>query len=214
MSIQYENRSETNQSDAGSGNATSGASTSRANSTTDSTGARTGGGAGAQEARASSLNWGSARSDYGERAYGGSLDKKGLGGLGVDDYDEGRERGQSRGESGARSKGRSSRSYGSAGGAGNTGLTLLAGIGIGAALMYIFDPEQGRRRRALLRDQIVSCMNETSDVLGKTSRDLRNRAQGVIAEAGKALGRGQQGQNGGTSIAQASSQGAASASGQ
>ena len=34
-------------------------------------------------------------------------------------------------------------------------LCLLGGLGAGAGLMYIFDPVQGRRRRALLRDQGV-----------------------------------------------------------
>jgi len=68
---------------------------------------------------------------------------------------------------------------------------LLYGIGLGAALMYILDPDQGRRRRALLRDKLVGATNQASDVIGKTTRDLRNRAQGVIHEAGSALNFGE-----------------------
>ena len=33
-------------------------------------------------------------------------------------------------------------------------MKALIAFGIGAAAMYLLDPEQGRRRRALLRDQL------------------------------------------------------------
>ena len=125
-------------------------------------------------------NFGSARSDYGDLAYGGRLDKRGLE-SGRRDYDRGRR------DIGSRGYERSSRrSAGSRGG--SAGLTILYGIGIGAALMYILDPDQGRRRRALLRDKLVSMSNKTSRAVGRTSRDLRNRAQGVVHEAGSMLG--------------------------
>ena len=139
----------------------------------------------------SSLNWGSTRSDYYEQAYGGSPEEQGTGSFYVDDFNVHSNDAELRAQSAKRGP---SRGY-SLGGA-STGITLLAGIGIGAILMYIFDPEQGRRRRALLRDQIVSCMNETSDIVGKKSRDLRNRAQGVIAETTKAFRTGQNESNG------------------
>ncbi len=66
---------------------------------------------------------------------------------------------------------------------------LLGGIAIGATLMYIFDPQNGRRRRALLSDQLTSKVNRLSDDAAARARDLRNRAQGVIAEAGSAFSR-------------------------
>ena len=59
--------------------------------------------------------------------------------------------------------------------------TLASGIGLGAALMYLTDPERGRRRRALVRDQLVSLANETGEAIGPTVRDLRNRARGLVA---------------------------------
>lgn len=64
----------------------------------------------------------------------------------------------------------------------DTGLTLLYGMGIGAALMYILDPDRGARRRALLRDKCVRASNKTQQYVGKMSRDLGNRAQGLVAE--------------------------------
>ena len=42
--------------------------------------------------------------------------------------------------------------------------------------------------RALLRDKLVGWTNDLGDAAGKAGRDLRNRAQGVVAEAGSALG--------------------------
>jgi hypothetical protein len=66
--------------------------------------------------------------------------------------------------------------------------TLLCGMAAGAALMYFLDPDRGRRRRALLRDQAVGLSNDLGDAATGTARDLRNRAQGLVAEAGSALG--------------------------
>jgi uncharacterized membrane protein len=66
----------------------------------------------------------------------------------------------------------------------NKELTLLGGIGLGAALMYVLDPDRGRRRRALARDILVSAANRTPDAIGATARDLRNRARGLAAQAG------------------------------
>jgi len=59
---------------------------------------------------------------------------------------------------------------------------LLAGAAIGAGIMYLLDPDRGRRRRARLRDQLVSAGHRTSDAVGATSRDVTNRARGVVAE--------------------------------
>jgi BON domain len=64
----------------------------------------------------------------------------------------------------------------------NKGVALVGGVGLGAALMYIFDPDRGGRRRALIRDKFVAAGNKTNDLAGKLSRDLRNRAYGVVAE--------------------------------
>jgi hypothetical protein len=68
---------------------------------------------------------------------------------------------------------------------------LLAGAAIGAGLMYLLDPDRGRRRRSLLRDQIVSAAHRTSDAVDATSRDVTNRARGVVAELRGRLAREQ-----------------------
>jgi hypothetical protein len=59
----------------------------------------------------------------------------------------------------------------------------MAAFGVGAALAYFFDPVSGRRRRALLRDQLVHARHEVGDYAEDKAKDLRNRAYGLVAEA-------------------------------
>jgi uncharacterized membrane protein len=61
---------------------------------------------------------------------------------------------------------------------------ITGSIGLGAGLMYLFDPARGKRRRALIRDKAAHGVNKTGDAIGKTSRDLSHRARGVLADAG------------------------------
>ncbi len=68
----------------------------------------------------------------------------------------------------------------------NTGM-LLTGMGIGAGLMYILDPDRGRRRRALARDKAVSTWNRSERYVGKVSRDVANRTRGLAHEAKRAI---------------------------
>ncbi len=71
-------------------------------------------------------------------------------------------------------------------GANNIGL-LLGGVGLGALLMYLFDPDRGRGRRARLGDQLSSEVNRLGEAAEAKARHLRNRAQGVMHEAGSLL---------------------------
>jgi len=63
----------------------------------------------------------------------------------------------------------------------------LGGFAAGALVMYVFDPETGRRRRAFARDRAIHAAHVASDTLGATSRDLANRARGVAAETRSAM---------------------------
>jgi len=62
-------------------------------------------------------------------------------------------------------------------------LTLLGGLGLGAGLMYLLDPDDGRRRRALARDKAVHGLKVGGKALRKTSADLGNRTRGLVADA-------------------------------
>jgi len=59
---------------------------------------------------------------------------------------------------------------------------LLGAAATGLGLMYFLDPDQGRRRRALMRDQVVHAAHKTGDAVDATSRDIANRAKGAVAE--------------------------------
>jgi hypothetical protein len=67
------------------------------------------------------------------------------------------------------------------------GLALIAGASAGLAAMYFLDPEQGRRRRVQLMDQIHKYSRISSERLDSTIRDVRNRSEGLAIEARKAV---------------------------
>jgi len=64
---------------------------------------------------------------------------------------------------------------------------LLVGMVLGAGLMYVFDPQAGRRRQALMRDKAYSWANDAQELAEKKARHLRNKAQGLVAEARSAV---------------------------
>ncbi len=66
-------------------------------------------------------------------------------------------------------------------------MNLLGGVAIGALAMYIADPSQGRRRRALLQDKVSSASHHTSTLVNRTMRDARHRLAGLQAEAMRAI---------------------------
>ena len=53
---------------------------------------------------------------------------------------------------------------------------ILVGAAVGTAAMYLFDPDLGRRRRALIRDKAVRAQTETREIVDAGVRDLTNRA--------------------------------------
>src|SRR2546423_929750 len=64
----------------------------------------------------------------------------------------------------------------------NKALGFGAGVGLGTGLMYLLDPDRGRRRRALVRDKFAWAARKTGEGFEVTARDLRNRSQGIINE--------------------------------
>lgn len=62
---------------------------------------------------------------------------------------------------------------------GNHTAALLGGVGVGAALMYLLDPNRGALRRALMRDKLEYALHLASVAAGATSRDLVRRARDV-----------------------------------
>jgi hypothetical protein len=61
---------------------------------------------------------------------------------------------------------------------------FLTGAIVGGGAMYFFDPQIGKRRRALLEDQLRRTSRETVEGLDAAWCDLSNRVQGTLAEPG------------------------------
>jgi hypothetical protein len=58
-------------------------------------------------------------------------------------------------------------------------LAGVAGFGLGALAMFLFDPVSGRRRRTLASDKAASAAHEVAHAAGSKARDLQNRAKGL-----------------------------------
>ncbi len=68
--------------------------------------------------------------------------------------------------------------------------SLLWGAALGAGLMYFYDPQNGNRRKAMIRDQVTRLQNRGDDALDVAVSDLRNRVRGVLAEGMAMLSEG------------------------
>jgi len=66
---------------------------------------------------------------------------------------------------------------------------LILAAGAGALLMYLLDPQQGRRRVALVRDKAIHLAREGSELTDAGARDLAHRATGIAAGLRGALHR-------------------------
>src|SRR5690606_37640947 len=63
----------------------------------------------------------------------------------------------------------------------------LFAAALGAGLMYLFDPQQGRRRRALLRDQWVHLRRLAREGARVTAHDVAGRSAGMVAVVSRRL---------------------------
>jgi osmotically-inducible protein OsmY len=60
---------------------------------------------------------------------------------------------------------------------------LLGLIGLGAALTYFFDPQQGRRRRAMAQDRIAGFFRQRARKAEQLSRSASAQAEGMVQKA-------------------------------
>lgn len=60
---------------------------------------------------------------------------------------------------------------------------VLFFAGLGAALMYLFDPQQGERRRVQLRDQVVTLRDNLETELDTRVPQVAEKARNLAADA-------------------------------
>jgi hypothetical protein len=58
---------------------------------------------------------------------------------------------------------------------------LVSGAAIGAALLFVLDPNRGAKRRMLLRDKLVRAGRIADEGVRATACDMSNRARGMAA---------------------------------
>ncbi|HEV2296484.1 MAG TPA: BON domain-containing protein [Tepidisphaeraceae bacterium] len=61
-------------------------------------------------------------------------------------------------------------------------VSAATALAAGAGLMYLLDPADGARRRALVRDKATRFLNDTGDFFRRTGRHLANRSRGIAHE--------------------------------
>jgi len=54
-------------------------------------------------------------------------------------------------------------------------------------LMYLVDPDRGRRRRALVKDKLSNSLHTGIHAMGTAGRDVAHRANGLVARARRAF---------------------------
>lgn len=67
-------------------------------------------------------------------------------------------------------------------------LQCAVAAAVGAAVMYLFDPQSGRRRRAMLRDKAEASRHDMQDLAEKQAKRITDRMQGIAAKVRSATG--------------------------
>lgn len=66
---------------------------------------------------------------------------------------------------------------------GSTILPFISGMGLGAGIMYVLDPDRGNRRRAMAQQKLFRLVHLAGDALDKGVRDIEHRAEGLVHDA-------------------------------
>jgi hypothetical protein len=67
------------------------------------------------------------------------------------------------------------------------GIAALGGIGAGALMMYLFDPQAGRGRRSGIKSKALSLSSDIRGTVGAAASGLGSRASGLAGQARSAV---------------------------
>ena len=66
---------------------------------------------------------------------------------------------------------------------------IVGGIWLGAGLMYVLDPDRGKRRRAMIRDKATDVLEQAGDAIEKKGNEIRKQAREFVADTRTSLGK-------------------------
>ena len=69
----------------------------------------------------------------------------------------------------------------------NKVISALGAVALGAAAMYVLDPNNGKRRRTMLKDKAVSLAHKEGEMIARAGRDLRNRVGAIRPRVAAAM---------------------------
>lgn len=64
----------------------------------------------------------------------------------------------------------------------------ISGLAIGAGLMYVLDPDRGKRRRDLIRRKVSDTVATAEDKLHESKEAITDRAQKLLHDAKSTIG--------------------------
>ena len=64
---------------------------------------------------------------------------------------------------------------------------LVGGMWLGAALMYVLDPDRGKRRRAMIRNKATDAMEQAGDAIEKKGHEIHQHAREFVADTRNSL---------------------------
>lgn len=66
---------------------------------------------------------------------------------------------------------------------------MVGGIWLGAGLMYMLDPDRGKKRRAMIRDKATDVLEHTGDAIEQKGNEIRKQAREFVADTRTSLGK-------------------------
>jgi hypothetical protein len=66
-------------------------------------------------------------------------------------------------------------------------LFLVGGMWLGAGLMYLLDPDRGKRRRAMIRNKATDVLEQAGDAIEKKGNEIHQQAREFVADTRNAI---------------------------